>query len=591
MKIVDVLCSEPSDKASCGVLDAKQSVMAKPAFKLIDAIAQACGRIPPLWPLQQFVAVNPFLGLMEQPFLQACATIRRVTHSDMLMSAAFYQQQLASGRISDADIAHALANSDENTAHALGSIAQIKAQLAVLSEWEATLVQIDAISTVADHVDDGLGTQWAAFVVDEISKWCAAYFDEGQASWRMPWRSLPLFAAWQQAARFDRNPEIAGIVGFRDAVAELPDDPLQAIQTVVTQLAITDASLIDFLHRQLMTINGWSAYAQYRVREAAMHGGTDDTLMQLLAVRLAWEYALNKAFADVGLPSPTAEQEPVVTECKSLQLLNVLQTAYEMTHQRALLAELTKSHTAAVETPKRKTVQAVFCIDVRSEVYRRALETVSDDVETLGFAGFFGFPIEYIRLGHSHGAAHCPVLLTPKFRIREGMYGASAQELHKVLTMRWSRKRLAKLWKAFKTSAVSCFSYVEVGGLLFGIKLVTDSFGLTRTVTKPGTEGLDQWVVERIGPLISQQTEAVTGKKKAQTTGLKFSERVELAKNALQGMGLTSNFAHLVLLCGHGSSTVNNPYASGLDCGACGGQTGEANASAARQESSSPQKR
>jgi uncharacterized protein YbcC (UPF0753/DUF2309 family) len=43
-------------------------------------------------------------------------------------------------------------------------------------------------------------------------------------------------------------------------------------------------------------------------------------------------------------------------------------------------------------------------------------------------------------------------------------------------------------------------------------------------------------------------------------------------------MSLTEDFARVVLLCGHGSSTVNNPYGSGLDCGACGGHTGEANA-------------
>jgi len=43
-------------------------------------------------------------------------------------------------------------------------------------------------------------------------------------------------------------------------------------------------------------------------------------------------------------------------------------------------------------------------------------------------------------------------------------------------------------------------------------------------------------------------------------------------------MGMVRDFARLVLFVGHGSSTVNNPQATGLDCGACAGQSGEASA-------------
>ncbi len=40
--------------------------------------------------------------------------------------------------------------------------------------------------------------------------------------------------------------------------------------------------------------------------------------------------------------------------------------------------------------------------------------------------------------------------------------------------------------------------------------------------------------------------------------------RVDLAEGVLRAMSLDDGFAPIVLLIGHGSSTVNNPYGTGL---------------------------
>jgi uncharacterized protein YbcC (UPF0753/DUF2309 family) len=59
--------------------------------------------------------------------------------------------------------------------------------------------------------------------------------------------------------------------------------------------------------------------------------------------------------------------------------------------------------------------------------------------------------------------------------------------------------------------------------------------------------------------------------------------RVALAARVLHAMGLDRHLAPMVLFVGHGSQSSNNAHAAALDCGACCGQTGEANARALAQ--------
>ncbi len=548
------------------------------------AAARACARIAPLWPLKHFVAVNPFLGLTDRSFADACVLIQRITEGGMLMSPSFYLRELARGRITDQDLQHALDVSPRLLPDCsdAAAVRKLLERLAGTEDAEAGL----PIPTVADWLDRRRGTSFASLIVEEVAKWCSAYYDEGQSAWRLPWRSLPLYAAWKQAAALDRNPELSGLGGFRAYVAGLPNDPSAAVRRILDGWAIAPGPVEDFLHRQLMTIAGWSGFVQYRIREKAMRGEEDDSLIDLLAIRLAYDDALFASLEPAEKEVWRAEiaQPPPIAATAGLALLTVLQTAYEGAIQRDLMRKLAGRSKQPVSSGQKAglvtapALQAVFCIDVRSEVYRRALEALSPDIETLGFAGFFGFPIEYIPLGHGHGSACCPVLMQPQFRIRESVTDATSIERAEMASRRTLHMRRSKIWKAFKTSAVSCFSYVETVGLGFGLKLITDSFGLSRTVSRPATEGLPPDILPRLSPTIEREDQGPAGGRHRGMTGLAHQDRVNLARNALQAMGFSDRFAPLVLLCGHGSSTVNNPYGTALDCGACGGHSGEANA-------------
>ena len=139
--------------------------------------------------------------------------------------------------------------------------------------------------------------------------------------------------------------------------------------------------------------------------------------MHLLALRLAWEWLLHQGhpgFAVSGkLSGAWRNSDGVIQQCEAaLQHDWLWQAALERSYQAPLCQGLM---TANAPTPNTATpaVQAVFCIDVRSEVFRRALEAASPTVQTLGFAGFFAMFIAYRPLGSEMVRPQLPGLLAP----------------------------------------------------------------------------------------------------------------------------------------------------------------------------------
>ena len=556
-------------------LEPLTSAMNQPLQALINAASR---RIPPLWSLKNFVAVNPFVGLTDRHFLQAARLIQRVGHGEMLMPASYYLDRIAAGGISETDFQSALAIAQQS----LPAEAADKMNYSNLAALQKSLETSSRaklspnVLTFADFLGARNHGGWAAFVVDEISKWCSAYFDQGQSSWRMPWGGKNLFAAWKSAARLDANPELMGLVEFRAFVAALPDDPFEVIDRALGKLGVMQDHAAAFLHRQLMSLPGWSGYVQFLVREKSMAGQSDDSLAQLLAIRLVYDLALLQQFSNNSAIFAEWQQSLAIAENDgegvSTDLLArfVAQQALECSYQNHLIGKL-KNHSSLPPAPGQKSLQAIFCIDVRSEVFRRALEAQSAQIETIGFAGFFGMAIEYLKFGQPAGGSQCPVLLTPGFKVREGLPHADGETL---LLRRMNFQRTVNgAWNAFKNSAISCFSFVETAGLWFGVKLAKDSLALA-----PAESAFAGGGRGRFAPKIERELCCAEKHGHDAETGIAPADQIALAAGALKNMGLVSDFAKVVLLCGHGSATANNPYGSALDCGACGGHAGDANA-------------
>ena len=100
---------------------------------------------------------------------------------------------------------------------------------------------------------------------------------------------------------------------------------------------------------------------------------------------------------------------------------------------------------------------------------------------------------------------------------------------------------------------------------------------LAKTIAPSFTDKAHTRFTNRMMPTLSTQP-VIQMDSSSSVYGISPAEQALYGEAVLKMMGLTHNFAKLVVLCGHRSTTQNNPYASALDCGACGGNHGGSNA-------------
>lgn len=399
-------------------------------------------------------------------------------------------------------------------------------------------------------------------------KWLKPFFDKGQATIFMPGRDQGLYAVWKQLSVFDKALTNGQ---SKELLQSLPDNPIKAVEFCLEQLQIPQENIGTLFDYMLTTLPGWAGFIKYKLawdyQYSNANSATPITFMDYMAFRLSLSLFLwptiNKHLEDFSKNQAVSDQ--LIFKLKSIKTL-------EEHYQKELVNQL-KPFTTKKPTnknTKKYDAQLVFCIDVRSEPFRRQLEQ-QGNFETFGFAGFFGLPISIKDFDSDRPSAACPVLLRPSHELSEELMGSS-QDYVRDRRGRNILKMAKKFYQTLKYNFTTPFAVVETLGPWMGALMFLKTFFPKSAIN------LINLIVKAIRP--DRMIKPVINKHNHDdcTHTIDLKTQAQYASGALQAMGLTNNFAPLVVFCGHGSTTQNNAYASAFDCGACAGRAGLPNA-------------
>ncbi len=239
------------------------------------------------------------------------------------------------------------------------------------------------------------------------------------------------------------------------------------------------------------------------------------------------------------------------------EVLSIWQSAFEWTYYDAVLSGIK----LIKEEPKNnapKSFQAMFCIDDRECSIRRYIEDNDLNCETFGTPGFFGVEF-YFKPEHGKFYSKlCPAPVNPKYLIKEIDTKKTIKkdihfndQTHSLLTG-WIMSQTLGFWSAIK---------------LF--------FNIFRPTMSPATahsfNHMDKFSKLTIDNSSPNDTE------NGLQIGFTVEEMTNRVEALLKSIGLVENFAPIIYVVGHGSSSVNNPHYAGYDCGACSGRPGSVN--------------
>jgi uncharacterized protein YbcC (UPF0753/DUF2309 family) len=207
----------------------------------------------------------------------------------------------------------------------------------------------------------------------------------------------------------------------------------------------------------------------------------------------------------------------------------------------------------------RPKMQLLTCIDDRECSFRRHVEmTDPNNIETFGVAGFFGLPLLY-----RDNEGHDPSVLAPDGLQAQGEVREDECSTNHDQTVKYHKRR--RIW-AEMCVMWEKMSFSPIGSLFLSALL---PLSLARIMLMGFSPRLSRSLSERLRNAFMPKPQ--------NDFRLPFTaeKAAALLAKTFKDIGIHRNFAPVVIVLGHGSVSVNNPFAAAYNCGACGGREGD----------------
>lgn len=388
-----------------------------------------------------------------------------------------------------------------------------------------------------------------------------SYLDQGIAMWNFPVWHKGFLASVRELERnsftsFFRNQRARKILS----------DGVHGISSLL-KILIGDKTLYkQYLFDQQFAHQGWSGMvASIEQQPENLLDTKSISLHDVIYFELLLEIdALDSTFGDIWSPlALKVKKRPVelfgdVDRTELNEVLSFWQEAFEWSYYDQVLSGI-KSPNIQSEKISSKSFQAMFCIDDRAFSLRHYLEKFDPSCETFGTPGFFNVEFFFKPENGKFYTKLCPAPVTPKYLIQEkGSNGKQKKDVH-------FTKHSHTLFRGWLIT--------QTLGFISALRLLLNIF---RPTVSPATASSFNHM-NKVSEL-TIENKSSDEKENGLQIGFSIEEMAQRVDALLTSIGLVKNFAPLVYIIGHGSSSVNNPHYAAYDCGACSGRPGSVNA-------------